>query len=237
MRVRELHPWNVSPEEARRIQNELAGRLVLTDEFALEDVKLVAGVDNTYVRDGSETTAHAVVVVLTFPGLEVVETAFATRRVDFPYVPGLLSFREAPAVLAVCERILAEPDIVLFDGQGYAHPRRFGLASHLGLVLDRPSVGCAKSRLVGRWDDPAREFGAHTPLIDRGEVVGAAVRTRPRHAPLFVSPGHKASVEGAVALALACCRGGAFMPVPTGMAHDLVTARAREHRTRTADPS
>jgi deoxyribonuclease V len=144
--------------------------------------------------------------------------------VAFPYVPGLLSFRDAPAVLAVCAEVRSEPDLLLFDGQGFAHPRRFGLASHLGLVLDRPSIGCAKSRLVGHWEEPARVFGAHTPLIDRGEVVGAAVRTRPRHAPLFVSPGHKVSVATAVALALACCRDGAFMPVPTRLAHEAVTA-------------
>ena len=159
--------------------------------------------------------------------MEPIETAVASRPVAFPYVPGLLTFREAPAVLAACAEVESEPDLLLFDGQGYAHPRRFGLASHLGLVLDRPSIGCAKSRLVGRFEEPERVFGAHTPLVDRGEVVGAAVRSRPRHAPLFVSPGHMLSVETAVALALACCRDGAFLPVPTRLAHAAVTARAR----------
>ena len=232
MKVRRLHPWDVSPDEARRIQAALASQVVLDDEVTLDELRIVAGVDNTYVADDAETTAYAVVVALSYPEMEVVETSFASRAVDFPYVPGLLSFREAPAVLAACEGLAAEPDAILFDGQGYAHPRRLGLASHLGLVLDRPSIGCAKSRLVGRWEEPPREFGAHTPLIDRSETEGAAVRTRPRHAPLFVSPGHKTSVAGAVALALACCREGRFMPEPTRIAHDLVTGHARPHRER-----
>jgi deoxyribonuclease V len=167
------------------------------------------------------------VVVLSFPDLAVLETATAGVPVAFPYVPGLLSFREAPAVLAACAKLRAEPDVLLCDGQGYAHPRRFGLACHLGLLLDRPSVGCAKSRLLGSWDEPERVFGAHTPLIDTGEVVGAAVRTRPRRKPLFVSPGHKVSVAGAVAIALACCRDGGFLPVPTRLAHEAVTALSR----------
>jgi deoxyribonuclease V len=227
MRVSELHAWNVTPAEARAIQTELAERLVLTDVIGLDEIATVAGVDNGYVKRDGETIAHAVVVVLTFPALEVIETVGAERRVDFPYVPGLLTFREAPAVLAAFERVRTVPDALLFDGQGYAHPRRFGLASHLGLLLDRPAVGCAKSRLVGEYAEPERVFGAATPLIDREEVIGAAVRTRPRHKPLFVSPGHKMSVEGAVALTLACCRDGGFMPVPTRLAHEAVTARTR----------
>ena len=232
MRVQGLHRWDVSPAEARAIQEELAGRLVLEDAVAPEDLRVVAGVDNTYVKSDDETTAHAVVVVLSFPDLEVVETRFAARRVGFPYVPGLLSFREAPAILAAFEAVETEPDLILFDGQGYAHPRRFGLASHLGLILDKPSVGCAKSRLVGRWEEPQRVFGAHTPLIDRGETVGAALRTRPRHAPLFVSPGHRTGVAGGVGLALACCREHGFMPVPTRRAHEAVTGHAREAKGR-----
>jgi deoxyribonuclease V len=227
MHVTELHRWDVDPVQARRIQAELAARVVLADAISLADVRIVAGVDNTYVTRDGTTTAHAVVVVLSFPELEVIATAFAARPVDFPYVPGLLSFREAPAVLAAFAGVTTEPDVVLFDGQGYAHPRRFGLASHLGLILDRPAIGCAKSKLVGRYEEPERAFGAHAPLVDRGEVVGAAVRTRPRHRPLFVSPGHKVSVAGAVAIALACCRDGGFLPVPTRLAHEAVTARAR----------
>ncbi|MDP9364610.1 MAG: deoxyribonuclease V [Chloroflexota bacterium] len=224
MRVQDLHPWDVDPTEARAIQARLAGRIRLEDAVVPDQIRTVAGIDNSYVKENDETIAFAAVVVLSFPDLEPIETAVASRRVSFPYVPGLLSFREAPAVLAACADVRSEPDLLLFDGQGYAHPRRFGLASHLGLALDRPSVGCAKSRLVGRFDEPERAFGAQTPLVDRSEVVGAAVRTRPRHAPLFVSPGHKLSVVTAVTLALACCRDGTFMPVPTRLAHEAVTA-------------
>jgi len=229
MKFTELHRWDVSPAEARTIQAELAPRIELRDVVAVGNVGFVAGVDNTYRSDPAtgETTAWAVVVLLTYPDLEPVETVFAERPVTFPYVPGLLSFREGPAVLAAFAELRQEPDLILFDGQGLAHPRRFGLASHLGLILDRPSIGCAKSRLVGRFEEPPRVFGAAVPLIDRGETVGAAVRTRPRRAPLFVSPGHKVSVEGAVALTLACCRDEGFLPVPTRLAHEAVTARAR----------
>lgn len=227
MTVRQPHSWTVTPQAARQIQASLADQVSLTDAVTLGDLRYVAGVDDSFVKSGEETIAHAAVVVLNFPDLVIVETAFGERTIDFPYVPGLLSFREAPAILAAFERLELTPDVVLFDGQGYAHPRRFGLASHLGVVLDLPSIGCAKSRLVGRNEEPLRAFGSSTPLVDRGETVGAAVRTRSRHAPLFVSPGHKIGVETAVAIALACCRDNAFMPVPTRAAHDAVTARAR----------
>ena len=229
MRFTAPHAWDVTPAEARAIQADLAGRVLLTDTMTLDAIKTIAGADNAYIKESGVTIACAVVVALAFPSLEVIETAVAWSPVTFPYVPGLLSFREAPAVLAACAELNVEPDVVLFDGQGYAHPRRLGLASHLGLFLDRPAIGCAKSRLIGQFEEPERDFGAHTPLVDRGEVVGAAVRTRPRHKPLFVSPGHKISVETAVAITLACCREGRFLPEPTRLAHELVT---RERRTR-----
>jgi deoxyribonuclease V len=227
MRFTQLHPWHVSPAAARAIQADLAGRVTLTDAITIDEIATVAGVDNTYIKKDGETTACAAIVVLAFPALEVIETAVAWQPVTFPYVPGLLSFREAPAVLAAGAGLTAEPDVLLFDGQGYAHPRRLGLASHLGLILDRPAIGCAKSRLVGHYEEPERRFAAQTPLIDRGEVVGAALRTRPRHKPLFVSPGHKLSVETAVAITLACCRDGAFLPEPTRLAHETVTRERR----------
>jgi deoxyribonuclease V len=222
-----LHAWDVSPAEARNIQADLAGRVDLTDGISLNEIKLVAGIDNTYVKEDGKTNACAVVVILSFPDLEVIETAVTWQPIAFPYVPGLLSFREAPAVLVAYTDLTIEPDVVLCDGQGYAHPRRFGLASHLGVILERPTIGCAKSRLIGEYEEPERTFGANTPLVDRGEVVGAAVRTRPRHKPLFVSPGHEISVETAVEITLACCRNGAFLPEPTRLAHQLVTQERR----------
>lgn len=229
MRFNQLHDWDVSPAVARAIQAELAAQVDLTDAFSLDAIATVAGVDNAYIKEKGETMACAAVVELALPSFEVVETAVAWRPITFPYVPGLLSFREGPAVLAACANLAVEPDLVLFDGQGYAHPRRLGLASHLGLFLDKPTIGCAKSRLIGQFEEPERVFGAHTPLIDRGEVVGAAVRTRPRHKPLFVSPGHKIIVDSAVVITLACCRNGAFQPEPTRLAHEMVS---RERRAR-----
>jgi deoxyribonuclease V len=228
MPVNPSHPWNVSPAEARAIQTELAGRVDLRDGISLDTIAIVAGIDNAYVKTDDRTIACATVVAMAFPELEIIETAVAWEPVVFPYVPGLLSFREAPAVLAAWAKLTTEPDVVLFDGQGYAHPRRFGLASHIGVLISRPTIGCAKSRLIGEFVEPERIFGARTPLVDRGEVVGAAVRTRPRHKPLFVSPGHNVSVETAVAIALACCRNGAFMPEPTRLAHETVSRERRQ---------
>jgi deoxyribonuclease V len=231
MRLRHLHGWDVSPDEARALQHELRDRVELRDVLRPEQVRLVAGVDNSYVQGDETTTGFAAVVVLTFPELELVEQRIASRPVTFPYVPGLLSFREAPAVLAALETVEAEPDLLLFDAQGYAHPRRLGAAAHLGLFVDRPAIGCAKSRLVGRYEEPPREPGAHRPLVDRGETVGAVVRTRPSATPLFVSPGHLITIDTAVELVLACCRSGRRLPEPTRLAHDLVGAHTRQLRS------
>ncbi|MGH2534752.1 MAG: deoxyribonuclease V [Thermomicrobiales bacterium] len=231
-----IHAWDVSPSEARRLQGELAGRVLLTDVVAIGEIAVVAGVDNGYVKQMEGMIGYAAAVAFAYPSLEHVETAIGEHPLSFPYVPGLLSFREAPAIFAALKRLETVPDVILFDGQGYAHPRRFGLASHLGVVVDLPTVGCAKSRLVGEYEEPADECGAWSPLIDKGEVIGAAVRTRTGHAPLFVSPGHKLSVEAAVAIAVSSCRDGRFLPVPTEAAHNAVahhTAPLRSRRRRT----
>jgi deoxyribonuclease V len=217
------HDWNLSASEARDVQERLRPSLSSEDAVALTDVRLVAGVDNGYRQDETGSIAFAAIVLLTYPALETIEVATAAAPVTFPYVPGLLTFREAPAVLAAAGKLALEPDVILFDGQGIAHPRRFGLAAHLGLVFGKPSIGCAKSRLVGRYQEPADEFGALTPLMDRGETIGAAVRTRAGHAPLFVSQGHAISLSSAIVVVLACCRDGQFMPEPTRLAHLEVT--------------
>ena len=230
MEIHEPHGWDVTPKDAAAIQREMRERVSLVDEVAIDDIRVVAGVDNTYRKQEKRTTAYAVVVALDFATMEVIETSFAEREVGFPYVPGLLSFREAPAILDAFRGLKAAPDVVLFDGQGIAHPRRIGLASHLGVVLDRPSIGCAKSKLVGEFDEPERVFGAQMPLVHRGEQVGVALRTRPRHAPLYVSPGHKLSIPTAVGIVLRCCRDERFMPEPTRLAHELVTEFARGDR-------
>ena len=230
MNVRDLHGWDVSAAEAARLQRELRSRLALSDALDPAGVRFVAGADNGYVKRGVRTTAYAAVLVFRFPELELVETRTAACPVEFPYVPGLLSFREAPALLAAFRQVEQEPDVVLFDAHGYAHPRRLGAASHLGLFLDKPSIGCAKSRLVGRYEEPGPERGARAPLVDRGEVVGTVVRTRVGRSPLFVSAGHKLSLETAVEIALACCRDNHFMPEPTRQADRLVKELTRAER-------
>ena len=158
--------------------------------------------------------------------MRTVEQVGIIGQTQFPYVPGLLSFREAPAVLEAWALLKANPDAVMFDGQGIAHPRRFGIASHMGLWLEKPTLGCAKSVLVGQYEEPAPERGARTPLVDKGEMIGAALRTKDRTQPIFVSAGHRMDLETAVKLALRC-NGGYRQPEPTRRAHLLVNALRR----------
>ena len=213
LHVVQPHRWDVTLDEARAIQHELAKRV--SPVPALGEVRLIAGVDMS-----AKGVGRAAVVLLSYPALETLEIARAEVPLVFPYVPGFLTFREGPAVLAAFARLRALPDLILFDGQGIAHPRRLGIAAHLGVLLDRPSIGCAKSLLVGR---PAGELppeaGAWVPLKDRGETVGAAVRTRRAVNPIYVSIGHKIDLPTAVEWVLACCR-GYRLPEPTRRAHN-----------------
>lgn len=202
------HPWDLSPHDAVALQRDLAARVERQDR--LDPVELVAGVDVSVRRD----LARAAVVVLRLPGLDVVEEVLAERPVTFPYVPGLLSFREAPVILDALARLQHTPQVLLCDGQGIAHPRRLGIASHLGVVLDHPSVGCAKSRLTGTYDEPAPERGSYTWLYSGDEVIGAVLRTRRRVKPVFISTGHRVSIETAIDLVLRC-GGGYRLPEPT----------------------
>lgn len=213
MKVKELHRWQVSTAEARDIQAALAARV--SREGAVSP-RYVAGLD-IFVDRGRRRGAAAA-VVLSFPGLELAEVEVVTGSISFPYVPGLLSFREAPLMLEACRRLETTPDVVLVDGQGIAHPRRIGLASHLGLLLDTPAIGCAKSRLLGQHDEPGLERGSYALLMDGGEVIGAALRTKAGVRPVYVSTGHKIDLESAISLALACCR-GYRLPEPSRLAH------------------
>ena len=217
-----LHEWNVPVEEAVALQQRLRSLVQRTDGIKLEEVHTVAGIDASY-RD----VARAAAVVLSFPGMERLDEAVAARESVFPYVPGLLSFREGPAVLDALAKLSVQPDVLIFDGQGYAHPRRFGLASHLGVYLDRPSIGCAKSRLVGSYKEPGLEPGDRSSLTDRGEVIGVALRTKARTKPLFISIGHRIDLETAVEVVLRCLR-GYRLPEPTRLAHNLADAAARQ---------
>jgi deoxyribonuclease V len=211
--------WNVSPAAAIVLQRELAGAISLVDEFALPP-RLVAGID-VGLADGM---ARAAVVVLAWPQMTPVESAVAYAPLTFPYVPGLLSFREGPAVLAALQKLEQVPDVLLFDGQGYAHPRRVGIATHLGIVLDCPTIGCAKSCLCGTYEEPGWERGSTSPLVDGAEVIGAVVRTRSRVRPLFVSTGHRVSLATAVVMVLRC-GGGYRLPEPTRLAHLLASRK------------
>ena len=216
----DLHPWDVSPKEAVAIQRRLAGLVVR--EGDPHDVRRIAGVDISVDRARGRGTGA--VVVLSYPEMAVVEVAVAEAPLTFPYVPGLLSFREAP-VLREVFRKLSEPfDLLLVDGQGVAHPRRFGLACHLGLLLDVPAIGCAKSRLVGTHTPPDEAAGSRTDLIDEGELIGGVLRTRTAVKPLFVSPGHRIGQEEAEAWVLRCCR-GLRLPEPTRLADKAARGR------------
>ncbi|WP_455384844.1 deoxyribonuclease V [Acidihalobacter prosperus] len=196
MRIRSdlFHPWDVSPAEAREIQERL--RRCVETQDRLEPVEYAAGVDVGFEDDGKVT--RAAVVVLELPSLEVVEHALARRPTSFPYVPGLLSFREIPAILEALEQLHRKPDVLLCDGQGIAHPRRLGVAAHLGVLLDMPSIGVAKSRLIGTHEEPPNRRGAWTPLHDGEECIGAVLRTRVDAKPIYVSVGHRLSLHTAI---------------------------------------
>jgi deoxyribonuclease V len=216
--MKHLEPrWDLTPTEARAHQAELAG--LVDTSTPLPPWRTLAASDVSFDR-GSEVL-YAAVVVVDGSTFEIIEKVGLEAAATFPYVPGLLSFREAPALLEAFGRLKTRPDVVLCDGQGVAHPRRLGIASHLGLCLDLPTVGCAKSRLCGRFDEPGPSRGDRSPLIDQGEVVGAVLRTRDRIAPLFVSPGHRCDLESAVALVLATTR-KYRLPIPSRIAHDYV---------------
>jgi len=212
MDIHALHDWDVSPAEALRLQEELRGRLVR--ENGLGKVATVAGADVSVRGE----LARAAVVVLSYPDLVVLEVATAVAPATFPYIPGLLAFREAPAILAACAQLRHEPDLFIFDGHGRAHPRRLGIACHVGLFLDRPTIGCAKSRLCGEHAPVPEAAGAWVPLVDAGETIGAAVRTRGGVRPVYVSAGHRSDLATAVHYVLACCR-GYRLPEPCRRAH------------------
>lgn len=224
MNVPRLHDWSLDYRNAIALQRELAGRVLLVDCLP-RPVRTVAGVDVSYEKHGD--LFFAAVVVISFPELELLEEAFAIDRVTFPYVPGLLSFRELPVVLEAFRSLRTIPDIVLVDGQGIAHPRRLGIASHLGLWLDLPTVGCAKSRLCGEYPLPGAARGDQAPLTHNEERIGTVLTTRDRVKPLFVSPGHKTDIAIATEVTLACCR-RYRMPEPTRLAHLLTNRLRRE---------
>lgn len=222
MMIHPLHSWDMTPEAAVALQRELAGRV--DTRAPLTHYELVAGADVSYGRFSSRFFAG--IVVLRLPALTVVERRGAVRDSPFPYVPGLLSFREAPALLEAFALLEHVPDVIVFDGQGIAHPRRLGIASHVGLWLDRPTVGCAKSLLCGKFQKLGEKAGALAPLVDRGEGVGSAVRTKDRVQPVYVSAGHRIDLPSAVRVVLQTCK-GYRLPEPTRQAHLYVNELRR----------
>jgi len=234
MRVHKLHSWKLTAREAARVQSELRGRWEGRDRFAEGAGKIayVAGCDAAYFLRGSQglgkhsrwraareaNRAIAGVIVYRYPEMIEVERVFAEAPLRFPYVPGLLSFRECPALLAAFRKLKHEPDVIFCDGQGIAHPRRFGLACHLGVLLDRPTIGCAKSRLIGEEREPGQRAGSWTELTiasgGKKETIGAVVRTRDGVRPIYVSPGHRVTLETAIRLTMAVCD-GYRIPRPT----------------------
>jgi len=217
MRCLNLNPWDVSPEEAERIQEGLAKRIILEDSPG--KIETVAGCDTSFSPNGNE--AYAAVIILKFPELVSLEQVRVKVAMRFPYIPGLLTFREGPALLSAFEKIKREPDLIIFDGQGIAHPRRMGLATHLGILLDKPSIGCAKTHLFGRFDNVIEKGkGSYTLLKENGKTLGAVLRTRQNVKPLFVSPGYKITLKRSIELILCLCP-KFRLPEPLRLAHIL----------------
>jgi deoxyribonuclease V len=235
MKALELHPWKVTPSEARAIQLRLRDQLELRDRMG--EIRYVAGADLAFrlpeARSWERGTGMAIagVIVFRYPEMEEVERIFVEETLTFPYVPGLLSFREIPALIAAFNRLRTAPDLIFVDGHGYAHPRRFGIASHLGVLLDTPTIGCAKSVLIGEYRAPGKKVGSWTPLIaSDGEAnperVGAVLRTREGVKPIFVSTGHRVSLVRAIKLVMSVCD-GYRIPKPTREADHFVGAAKR----------
>ena len=214
MKIKHIHNWNVTAAEAKEIQRKLAGQILRKNE--LTALRFIAGVDIS--APDSEGFATGAAVVLSYPSLEAVEIKVVKEKLGFPYVPGLLSFRESPVIIAACQKLEQNPDLMLVDGQGLAHPRRIGLASHLGLILNIPTIGCAKSLLCGNHGALGTEPGSYSFIRDNQEIIGAALCTKLKSKPIYVSIGHKIDLETAIFRVIECCR-GYRLPEPTRLAH------------------
>lgn len=221
MQLAVSHRWDLSIGEATALQAQLAEKVVAKTTFDPSAVQTVAGVDVGFRGE----VAHAAVVVLDFSELEPVDYALGNAPVTFPYVPGLLTFREGPSVLNALEKLTVWPDLFIFDGHGLAHPRRIGLAAHMGVLIDHPSIGCAKSRLSGSHDEPGEAVGEWVPLWDQGEMIGAVVRSRAKVKPVYVSVGHQVDLQTAIDFVLRCTR-GCRLPETTRYAHRVAGGAA-----------
>ncbi len=203
MKYQNLHPWNVMPKEAIKIQTDLRKRIELRDSF--DEIRVVAGADVSFDRNKNE--GYGGVITYSFPELAEIERRGARTKINFPYVPGLLTFREAPVLLKAFAYLKTKPDVIIFDGQGMAHFRRMGLATHMGILFNKPTIGCAKSRLIGTFKDPGEDVGCYSPLVDDRETIGAVLRTRKRVNPLFISQGNMISLKTCIEIVLKCVDG------------------------------
>ena len=218
MKIEQKHEWVLTAEAAIEIQQTLRTEVITRDRFGV--VNYVAGVDVGFEAEG--TITRAAVAVLSYPELQLCDQAIARRPTTFPYIPGFLSFREVPAVLDALENVKIVPDLLLCDGQGIAHPRRFGIACHLGVLTNLPSIGVAKSRLIGKHAEVSEKRGTWEPLYDRGEAIGAVLKTRPNTNPLYISLGHRISLETAIAYVMGCTT-KYRLPETTRFAHKLAS--------------
>ncbi|MGD2093729.1 MAG: deoxyribonuclease V [Phycisphaerales bacterium] len=221
MQIKDLHKWELSYSQARDLQEKLASKVQFIP--IKEKPKLIAGLDCAFSKDGKKIIA--VVIVLKLPDFTVIETTSAVRKATFPYIPGLLSFREAPVCIAAVKKLRSKPDVFVIDGQGIAHPRRLGLAAHLGLFFEKPTIGCAKSRLTGQFEEPPLEKGNYSLLKDTktsDETIGAVLRTRTNVKPVFVSVGNKCLLKDAIEITLSCTT-KYRLPEPTRLAHQFVS--------------
>jgi len=215
MQIQHLHDWDMTPKEAIALQSDLASQLIDNTPIDLDSIKLVAGVDVSVKNNVSQ----AAVVILTFPELELIETVTAQQPTQYPYIPGLLTFREGPVLEEAFQQLQNIPDVFVFDGMGQIHPRRMGIAAHLGLWLDKPTIGCGKTHFVGDYDEPALEKGASSPLFYKGDQLGVVLRTRNNVKPVYISVGHKADLQSAIDLILAVTP-KYKLPRPIRLAHD-----------------
>ncbi len=225
MKITNLHSWRLSPSQAKQTQLTLAPKVITKNH--LKSPKIIAGTDISFNK--KDPIGYAGVVLLDANSLEIIQEFTLKDNLTFPYIPGLLSFREGPLLIELFKKVHPIPDLIFFDGQGIAHPRRFGLASHLGLFLDCPTIGCAKSRLVGSYEEPGENKGSFSKLIDdNGKTIGAVIRTKENCKPLYISQGHKINLKTATKWTLECT-GGYRIPEPTRLAHLLVNRFRKQH--------
>lgn len=226
MKVRNLHKWKCSYKDAVAIQNRLRDKIAADRALDTGTLRTVAGADISYAKRSN--LFFAAVIVLDYESMDVVEEKTFVGEASFPYIPGLLSFREGPHLIRCFRKIKTTPDVVIFDGQGIAHPRGIGIASHMGLVIDVPSIGCGKTRLCGEHEPVGGRRGDFAPLIFKEEQCGVVLRTKSDVKPLFISPGHRIDYSSAVAVTLACCR-GYRLPEPVRQAHLLVNRLRKKY--------